>query len=108
VIDAAGPGSGRMREILGPMQRIGREIVLVASRDSALASLCRRHLPVADGVDPLFAPMINAIPGELLSAYLAEITGEEHFGGFTGTYDPAIQGGNNIYTSHIAKMSELT
>ncbi len=107
VIDAEGPGSGRMQEILDPMQRIGRAIALIAPQDSALAPLCRYRLPVAPGVDPLFAPMINAIPGELLAAYLAELAGEEHFGGFTGIYDPAVHGGNNIYTSHIAKVSEL-
>ena len=108
VIDADGPGSGRMKEILGPMQRIGREISLIAPQDSALAPLCKHHLPVAKGVDPLFAPMVNAIPGELLSAYLAEATGEPHFGGFTGVYDSSGEGGNNIYNSHIAKVSELT
>ncbi len=107
VLDAAGPGSGRVREILDPMRHIGREIVLIAPQDSALAALCRHHLPVAQGVHPMFAPMINAIPGELLSAYLAEVAGEAHFGGFTGLYDPSVHGGNNIYTSHIAQVSEL-
>ncbi len=108
VIDAGGPGSGRMREVLVPMQRIGREIVLVAPQDSDLAPLCKHHLPIANGVNPLFAPMVNAVPGELLSAYLAEATGEPHFGGFSGVYDSSNEGGNNIYNSHIASVAELT
>lgn len=108
VLDADGPGSSRMEEILDPMKRIGREMTLIAPAGSALAPLCDHHLPVTKGVNPMFAPMVNAIPGELFAAYLAEETGEGYFGGFAGAYSRENQGGNNIYNSHLANISELT
>lgn len=108
VIDSGGPGASRVKEILSPMTRIGRDIHLIAPSNSPLAAEGASLLPVAGNVAPLFAPMVNVVPGELLAAHLADVTGEEFFGGFTGAYDPEIHGGNYINTSRVASLAEVT
>ncbi len=96
-----GRGASRVREILPPMQRIGRRIALISPPGDGLTSCAQAHLPVAGGVSPLFSPMVYAVPGELLAARLAEAINEPFFGGFTGVYDRERTGGNNIVTSAV-------
>ena len=107
VIADGGRGTTRTAEILPPMQRIGREMVLIAPDSNGLASQFQHHLPVAAGVSPLFSPMVNAVPGELFAAQLADVTGERYFGGFTGVYDPQTTGGNNIVTSNVESVADM-
>lgn len=107
VIDSDGPGHGRMAEVLHPMNRIGRKIYLVAGEDSVLADSAHLHLPVAKGVDPLFAPMVNAIPCELLAAYVADVCQAEYFGGSAGPYEQQLRGGNSIYDSKIVNAADV-
>ncbi len=107
VIADGGRGTTRTAEILPPMQRIGREMVLIAPDANGLAAQFQHHLPVAAGVSPLFSPMVNAVPGELFAAQLADVTGERYFGGFTGVYDPATTGGNNIVTSNVEAVADM-
>lgn len=107
VIADGGRGASRTAEILPPMQRIGREMVLIAPEADELASGLPFHLRVSSGVSPLFSPMVNAVPGELFAAHLAEVTGEQYFGGFAGVYDPGATGGNNIVTSNVEAVADM-
>lgn len=107
IVIVDGRGAGRTEEILPPMQRIGRRIALVSPSQSALNAQADYHLPLADDVNPLFAPMVNAVPGELFAAYLAEAVGEEFFAGFQGAYDSDATGGNNIVTSEVISLEDL-
>ena len=51
--------------------------------------------------------MVNAVPGELFAAHLADVTGEKYFGGFVGVYDPQTTGGNNIVTSNVESVADM-
>lgn len=108
VIDGGGRSTGRVQEILPPMRRIGRKIYFISPEGDARADSCDGHLPIAGPVHPLFAPMVYAVPGELLAAQLSDVAGEPFFGGFTGVYDPEEAGGNNITTSRVALLAELS
>ena len=107
VIADGGRGATRTAEILPPMERIGREMVLIAPirtgwlRSSSIT--CR--LP--QGYRRCSPPMVNAVPGELFAAQLADVTGERYFGGFTGVYDPETTGGNNIVTSNVESVADM-
>ena len=107
VIADEGRGASRVREILPPMQRIGRRIALISPPGDGLTAYAQAHLPVAGGVSPLFGPMVYAVPGELLAARLAEAINEPFFGGFTGVYDRERTGGNNIVTSAVESLADM-
>ncbi len=107
VITDGGRGTSRIKEILPPMARIGRKITLVSPEIEELMSYEGTHLPVTQGVSPLFSPMVYAVPGELFAACLADAVGEAFFGAFTGVYDPERTGGNNIVTSTVESLADL-
>ena len=79
-------------------------MVLIAPHLLELASQFQYHMPMAVGVSLLFAPMVNAVPGELFAVWLDEIMGEQCLGRFAGVYDPETTDGNNIVTQGKRKV----
>lgn len=71
LISPPGPGHSRANEILEPLKRVGRSVVLISSEDEAVISpKVLLKLNVAEGIYEHFSPLVYAIPIELYSAYL--------------------------------------
>jgi glucosamine--fructose-6-phosphate aminotransferase (isomerizing) len=108
LISPGGRGHGRAAELVEPIKRVGRLLAaVVPAGDKAIAPQADWVLPVVGQVREIFTPMVYPVAGELFAAYLAEITGEPFFRGFSGPYSVEEAGRNTIRNSRVIERSEL-
>ncbi|MBU6244076.1 MAG: SIS domain-containing protein [Actinomycetales bacterium] len=74
VIDSAGPAAGSLAHVIARLVDLGAEVIQVGSGDAAPG--IRAHIPVPR-LDPLVAPIAEAIPLQLLAHRLATAMGHD-------------------------------
>jgi len=108
LISPGGRGHGRAAELVEPIKRVGRLLAaVVPAGDKAIAPQADWVLPVVGQVREIFTPMVYPVAGELFAAYLAEISGEPFFRGFSGPYSVEEAGRNTIRNSRVIERGEL-
>lgn len=103
LISAADYDADRMAEIARAAQAIGRRTVgVLPAAEQAISQYVQVKLPVMGEVRECFAPLVYAIPGELLAAERAAAVGAAYFRHFGGgrTVDWA-DGSSRIRDSHL-------
>ena len=94
IISAGDRDLSRAEEIAVAAKQIGRLVAVVSPKSAVgLTKHADYHFPIPE-VKEMFSPLITAIPGELFSAYLAEVKDEPFFRDFKG--GRSIEGGGGI------------
>ena len=94
IISAGDRDLSRAEEIAVAAKQIGRLVAVVSPKSAVgLIKHADYHFPIPE-VKEMFSPLITAIPGELFSAYLAEVKDEPFFRDFKG--GRSIEGGGGI------------
>ncbi len=94
IITAGDRDLSRAEEIAVAAKQIGRLVAVISPKSAAgLTKYADYHFPIPE-VKEMFSPLITAIPGELFSAYLAEVKDEPFFRDFKG--GRSIEGGGGI------------
>ncbi len=74
----------RLVEAAVAAKAVGKRVVAVCPKSAeALVKVADRCLPLAE-VPEMYSPLVACIPGELFSAYRADVIGEPFFRDFTG------------------------
>ncbi len=109
LISSNGRDGSRMVEIAVASQQLGRRIAaVVPASATAITDHTTQVLPLAEGVDEMFAPVISAIPGSLFAAYRADVVGEPFFRNFAGGRSQEGGGGiSRIRTSETLHLELL-
>jgi len=96
LISAGGRDLDRALEIAMAAKAIGRSLAVVASKDSAPPEVTEEGFlfPLSRPLRECFSPLQACLPGLLLAAYRADLTGEAYFRGFGGGRSP--EGGGGI------------
>jgi glucosamine--fructose-6-phosphate aminotransferase (isomerizing) len=106
LIGAAGRDYSRMAEVAAAAAAIGRRVAAVVPTSAAeITTHAAVHLPLSDGLDEMFSPVISAIPTSMFAAHRAEIMGEPYFRGFSG--GRSIEGGGGISRIRTSQMLDL-
>ena len=94
IISAGDRDLSRAEEIAVAAKQIGRRVAVISPKSAVgLTKHADYHFPIPE-VKEMFSPLITAIPGELFSAYLAEVKDEPFFRDFKG--GRSIEGGGGI------------
>ena len=94
IISAGDRDLSRAEEIAVAAKQIGRLVAVISPKSAVgLTKHADYHFPIPE-VKEMFSPLITAIPGELFSAYLAEVKDEPFFRDFKG--GRSIEGGGGI------------
>jgi glucosamine--fructose-6-phosphate aminotransferase (isomerizing) len=107
IISAGERDRSRALEIAHAGIGIGRHVALVMPQGfgSQLGGACL-HFPIPDGIPEVFSPLIAWIPGALVAALRAELSGEPYFRAFSGGRNPEGGGGlSRIQTSQILDVA---
>jgi len=105
IINASDRDLSRAGEVVTAARKIGRRVVIIAPPGrSDLTAEAEFYLPIAEGVREAFSPVISAIPGELFSAYRAEVLDEPYFRNFGG--GRSTEGGGGISRIRDSEMLE--
>jgi len=91
-------GNNRSLELLEPMKRVGRKIVVVTDKKEEFGDLSDYVLPLPSHVNKYFAPMLNTVGIELFSAYLADASNVKFF---RRDKDEYVSGNNTIVSSKL-------
>ncbi len=84
----------RAEEVAVAAKQIGRRVAAITPKTATnLINLSDFHFPIAE-IEEMFSPVVAAVPGELLAAYLAEEKKEAYFRDFEGGRSP--EGGGGI------------
>ena len=103
IINAGDRDLSRALEVVTAAGAIGRRVVVVSPPGkNTLTAGADFHLPLAGGVREAFSPIISAIPGELFSAYRAEVIREPYFRNFGG--GRSTEGGGGISRIRDSEM----
>lgn len=95
LISAGERDLNRMAEIAVAANQLGRRVVAVVPPSAkAIADKAARVMPLAEGVQEMFSPVISAIPGSLFAAYRSDVTGQPFFRDFQG--GRSVEGGGGI------------
>lgn len=93
----------RAIEVVEAATIIGRQVVaIVPGSDGGLFNQADFILPIADGVQKVFSPLVAAIPGELFAAHRADLVGETFFRGFGG--GRSVEGGGGVSRIRTGQM----
>lgn len=93
----------RAIEVVEAATIIGRQVVaIVPGSDGGLFNQADFILPIADGVQKVFSPLVAAIPGELFAAHRADLVGETFFRGFGG--GRSVEGGGGASRIRTGQM----
>lgn len=93
----------RAIEVVEAAKIIGRQVVaIVPGSDGGLFNQADFILPIADGVQKVFSPLVAAIPGELFAAHRADLVGETFFRGFGG--GRSVEGGGGASRIRTGQM----
>ena len=94
IISAGDRDLSRAAEMAIAAKQIGRRLAVISPKSAKkVTKHADFHFPIPE-VKEMFSPLITAIPGELFSAYLAEVKGEPYFQDFKG--GRSIEGGGGI------------
>lgn len=101
-ISAGDRDLSRATEITFAARQIGRRVGVVAPTTATeLVKIADYHFPVPE-VKEMFSPLIYAVPGELLAAYIALVKKEPYFRNFEG--GRSIEGGGGISRIRTSEM----
>ncbi len=96
LISAADRDEDRSLEIATAAKAIGRQLAIIAPRESTLAEKAKADFlfPLAAPTRECFSPLLACLPGILFAAYRAQSTGEPYFRAFGG--GRSAEGGGGI------------
>lgn len=103
IISAGAWDEDRALEIAAAALAVGRRVAIIAPEGSTIANTPDKEalLPVAGSTRECFSPLLTSLPGLLMAAERADLTGESYFRGFSG--GRSVEGGggmSRIRTSH--------
>jgi glucosamine--fructose-6-phosphate aminotransferase (isomerizing) len=96
LISAGDRDEDRTLEIAAAAKTIGRQLAIIAPRESALAKTADADylFPLAAATRECFSPMLACLPGIIFAAYRAQLTSEPYFRAFGG--GRSVEGGGGV------------
>lgn len=105
IISPGGRELARATEVVTAARAIGRRLAVIAPHASTqLIAQAQYLLPLPEGINELFSPVLTALPGELVAAYRAEVIDEPFFRNFTG--GRSVEHGGGISRIRTSDMLE--